>query len=85
MQFRNDYTLNTANQIQELVENKPRILKWLFDEMQESIEDEDETQRKMIREFEIRKLDTKYHQMLDTREKNNLRKMTKTKAGSKLI
>ena len=29
--------------------------------MQESKDDEYETQRRMIKEFEIRKLDTKYH------------------------
>ena len=61
MQFQNQFIQNTADLIQEHIENNPRILKWLFDENQHSVEEDHETQRRMIHEFEIRKLDTKYH------------------------
>jgi len=50
------------------------ILKWLFEELQESNEDEYETQRSAILDFEQRKLDYKYFNMIEESERNNFNK-----------
>ena len=42
--------------------------------MQESLEDECETQRNAIKDFEVRKLDYKYFQMIENRERSNFNK-----------
>jgi len=55
-------------------EYQPAILKWLYDELQESLEDENETQRNAIQEFEKRKLDYKYFNMIEERERSNFNK-----------
>ena len=60
--------------MQALSEYNPAILKWLFDELQESLEDEHESQRTAIGEFEVRKLDYKYFQMIEDRERSNFNK-----------
>ena len=46
--------------MQSFSDYNPGILKWLFAELQESLEDEHETQRTAIFDFEKRKLDYKY-------------------------
>ena len=62
---------DTLDQIQSFSEYNPTILKWLFDENQESLEDENETQRNAINDFEKRKLDYKYFSMIENRERSN--------------
>ena len=42
--------------------------------MQESLEDECETQRNAIKDFETRKLDYKYFSMIENRERDNFNK-----------
>ena len=73
-QFRNKYIAETADEIQEFAGQNPRILKWLFERQRETTEEENLTQRKVTREFEVRKLDTKYFEMLEKREKANFLK-----------
>ena len=58
--IRNKYIHDTVDQVQSFSDYNPTILKWLFDEHQESKEDEHETQRDAIKDFEKRKLDYKY-------------------------
>ena len=53
---------------------EPQILKWLFDELQESVEDENETLRQAIVDFEQRKLDYKYFKMIEESERSNYNK-----------
>ena len=73
-QFRNRYITDTADSIQEFCEQNPRLLKWLYEQQRETTEEEEQTQRKVIKEFEVRKLDTKYFEMLEKREKANFLK-----------
>ena len=47
------------------------ILKWLFNELQESLEDENESMRNAIIDFDKRKLDYKYFNMIESRERSN--------------
>ena len=49
-------------------------MKWLFDELQESVEDENETLRQAIVDFEQRKLDYKYFKMIEESERSNYSK-----------
>ena len=58
--LRDSYAIDTCEQVQSFVEYQPNILKWLFNEHQESLEDENESQRTAIEEFEKRKLDFRY-------------------------
>ena len=58
--LRDSYAIDTCEQVQSFVEYQPNILKWLFNELQESLEDENESQRTAIEEFEKRKLDFRY-------------------------
>ena len=60
--------------MQQFSDYQPIILKWLFNEQVESLEDENETQRNAIAEFENRKLDYKYFNMIETRERRNFNK-----------
>ena len=73
-QFKNKYIAETANSIQDFCEQNPRLLKWSFEQMRETVDEENETQRNVIKEFERRKLDTKYFEMLEKREKANFLK-----------
>ncbi len=57
----------------------PSILKWLFDELQESNEELNETERAAIIDFDRRKLDYKYFNMIETRERNNFNKQINKK------
>ena len=58
---------------------EPSILKWLFDELQESNEELNETERAAIIDFDRRKLDYKYFNMIETRERNNFNKQINKK------
>jgi len=64
-EFRNNSIHETVNQVDMFCEYSPNILKWLYDEMQESLEDANVTERDAIREFEQRKLDHKYSNMIE--------------------
>jgi hypothetical protein len=66
-------------QIRSFSSYEPSILKWLFDELQESNEDENETQRNAIIDFDRRKLDYKYFNMIETRERSNFNKQMNKK------
>ena len=44
-EFRNSSITNTVNQVDLFIEYQPNILKWLYDEMQESLEDAVESER----------------------------------------
>ena len=72
--FRNQYAQDVADSIQEFSEQNPRVLRWLFDQQIETLEEDNQTQRRLIQEFEKRKLDTKYYEMLEKREKANFMK-----------
>ena len=50
----------------------PRVLKWMFDQMDETLIDDSVTQRQVIKEFDRRKLDTKYFSMLETKKKKQV-------------
>ena len=80
MTVRNNYNQNTMEQVQSLSDYNPKILKWLFEEQQESLEEENDWQRNAIQDFETRKLDYKYFQMIEDRERSNFQKLVK---GSK--
>ena len=80
MTVRNHYNQNTMDQVQSLSDYNPKILKWLFEEQQESLEEENDWQRNAIQDFETRKLDYKYFQMIEDRERSNFQKLVK---GSK--
>lgn len=41
--LRNEYHIETMDQVQQFADYEPGILKWLFNELQESLEDENET------------------------------------------
>ena len=42
-EFRNQIYKDTVEQIQEYEDKEPAILQWLYKELQESLEDENET------------------------------------------
>ena len=63
-EFREKYIIETADTIQEFSDQNPRILRWLFEQQRETAEEDDETRRTVVREWELRKLDTKYFEML---------------------
>ena len=50
----------------------PRVLKWMFDQLDETLMDESVTQRQVIKEFDRRKLDTKYFGMLQSKKKKQV-------------
>lgn len=76
--------MDTADQVQQYSDYAPVILKWLFNEQVESLEEEHETQRIAIADFENRKLDYKYFNMIESRERDNFNKQTKArKMGNK--
>lgn len=50
----------------------PRVLKWMFDQMDETLIEDSVTQRQVIKEFDRRKLDTKYFSMLATKKKKQV-------------
>ena len=67
--FRTDYNLDTAKKVQSFEQMHPRVLKWMFDQMDETLMEESLTQRQIIRDFDRRKLDTKYFGMLEVKKK----------------
>ena len=71
---RNKYMSDTMEQVQSFSDYNPKILKWLFDEQQESLEEENDWMRNAISDFETRKLDYKYFQMIENRERSNFQK-----------
>ena len=71
---RNKFIVDTLDQIQSFSDYNPKILKWLFEEQQESLEEENDWQRSAISDFDLRKLDYKYFNMIETRERNNFNK-----------
>ena len=75
MTVRNKYISDTTNQVQSLSDYNPRLLKWLFNEQQESQEEENAWQRNAISDFETRKLDHKYFQMIESKERSNFNKL----------
>ena len=50
----------------------PRVLKWMFDQLDETLMDDSVTQRQVIKEFDRRKLDTKYFGMLQSKKKKQV-------------
>ena len=68
-EFREKYIIETADNIQEFSDQNPRILRWLFEQQRETAEEDDETRRTVVKEWELRKLDTKYFQALQKRER----------------
>ena len=76
--LRNQYIHDTSDQVQSFADYQPTILKWLFDEQEKSLEDEHETQRNAINDFEVRKLDYKYFNMIENRERKNFNKQTQS-------
>ncbi len=50
----------------------PRVLKWMFDQMDETLIEDSVTQRQVIKEFDRRKLDTKYFSMLAPKKKKQV-------------
>lgn len=64
-EFRNQAIYETSDQVEMLTEYDPNIVKYLFDELQETKVDEDDTIRKAILEFEKRKLDHRYFCMIE--------------------
>ena len=64
-EFRNQALFDTSDQIELLRDYDPNIVKYLFDELQETKLDEDDTTRKAIHEFEKRKLDHRYFCMIE--------------------
>lgn len=77
MSVRNKYIVDTFEQVQSFSDYNPKILKWLFDEQQESLEEENLWQRNAIEDFETRKLDYKYFHMIENRERSNFQKNVK--------
>ena len=72
--FRNRSMKDTIDQVNTFAHHRPTLLKELYDELQESLDDDHETQRNAIREFEQRKLDYKYFCMIEERERSNFNK-----------
>ena len=68
-EFKEKYVIDTADSIQQYSYQNPRMLRWLFDHERETKEEETETQRRLIQEFELRKLDMKYFAMLEKGQK----------------
>ena len=64
---------DTIEQLNTFSQHRPSLVKELYDELQEQLEDENETQRNAIREFEQRKLDYKYFCMIEERERSNFK------------
>jgi hypothetical protein len=50
----------------------PRVLKWMFDQLDETLMDDSVTQRQVVKEFDRRKLDTKYFRMLQPKKKKQV-------------
>lgn len=50
----------------------PRVLKWMFDQMDETLMEDSLTQRQVIKDFDRRKLDTKYFGLLEPKKKKKL-------------
>ena len=70
--IRTQHTHSTVKQVQKYSRYDPTILKWLFDEGQESLEDENKTQKLAISEFKNKKYDFRYFQMIEDRVRKNL-------------
>ena len=79
-EFRNRSIHDTVDQVDMFAHHQPCLMKELYSEMQESLDDNNETRRNAIREFENRKLDHKYFSMIEQRERSNFNKQFRKRA-----
>jgi hypothetical protein len=59
----------TARKVKELEDQKAFVLTWLFQEEEASAVDSIRTQQKIVKKFELRKLNTQYLKMIDDTQK----------------
>lgn len=67
--FRTDFKLQATNALQSIDYSHPRTFKWLYDQLNETSNDEIITSRHVINEFDQRISCTSYNYMLQLRNK----------------
>ena len=67
--FRVDYNLDVTRKVEQIGEMHPRVVKWMFDELDKTIVEESVTERQIVRDFDRRVLDPNYAVMLQLRKK----------------
>lgn len=58
--FRVDYNMDLAQKVEQIGEMHPRVIKWMFEEMDKTIIEESVWQRQVVKDFDRRVLNSQY-------------------------